>query len=340
MLNTKRSAGLRQKQESSIGSFTAQKTVATNASEEKLGAACHRFESWAQTMTSGRFQAAWRLNDCCGMHWPSAHRLWDGQSLRGVNLVVHAKHGLGDAVQMLQYTQRLRGLCANIDFDVAPSFQSLLPYFKCVGPEGAISPVSSEPHSSRTVEVEIMELPYMFRTTQEDLPLAIDYLTITEEISLPYLSCMGWRRKPRIGIVWAGGEWDRGRWVPLNLLKHLITDDSYEWWNLQGGSAAAEANELPMKKITRSGDEGLVALAATISNLDLMITVDTLAAHLAAAIGKPTWLMLKYDADWRWLRGRDDSPWYPSLRLFRQSSAGDWRGVIRSLEAALEERRF
>ena len=81
--------------------------------------------------------------------------------------------------------------------------------------------------------------------------------------------------------------------------------------------------------------DGLLALAATVANLDLVITVDTLAAHLAGALGRPAWLMLQYAADWRWMTGREDSPWYPSLRLFRQSAPGDWPGVVARLRQAL-----
>ena len=337
MLNAERSASLQQEHEATAGGSTPRNRSPFHAGEEKLSTECQRFESWARAMTSGSFETAWRINDCCGSHWPSAHRLWDEQSLQGASVVVHAKHGLGDAVQMLQYAQRLRDLSASVQFKVPANLGALLPYFQGVETGSTGSPSSSETHRANIIELEMMELPYLFRTRLEDLPLAIDYLAIPEPVLKRSITCMGCTRKPRIGIVWAGGEWDRARWIPLNLLTPLIANDTYEWWNLQGGSAASEGYRLPMKKIFRSSDHGLVALAAIVSRLDLVVTVDTLAAHLAAALGKPTWLMLKHDADWRWLSGRDDSPWYPSLRLFRQPSPGDWGGVITSVERALEE---
>ena len=337
MLNAERSASLQQEHEATVGGGTPPNRSRFNTGEEKLNPECQRFESWAHAMTSGSFETAWRMNDCCGSHWPSAHRLWDEQSLQGANLVVHAKHGLGDAVQMLQYAKRLCDLSASVQFKVPANLGALLPYFHGVESGSTGSPSSSETHRANIIELEMMELPYLFRTRLEDLPLAIDYLAIPKPISTQYITYTGCTRKPRIGIVWAGGEWDRERWVPLNLLLPLIANDTYEWWNLQGGSAASEGYQLPMKKISRSSDQGLVALAAIVSHLDLVITVDTLAAHLASALGKPTWLMLKHYADWRWLSGRDDSPWYPSLRLFRQPSPGNWEGVITSIERALEE---
>ena len=339
LLNAERSASLQQEHEAIVERFTPSNRSPSDTREEELGPECKGFEIWAHAMTSGSFETAWRVNDCCGSHWPSAHRLWDGQSLQGANLVVHAKHGLGDAVQMLQYTQRLRDLSASVQFKVPANLGALLPYFHGVESGNTGRPSSPETHLANIIELEMMELPYLFRTKLEDLPLAIDYLAIPEPISTQYVTCMGCTRKPRIGIVWAGGEWDRERWVPLNLLLPLIANDTYEWWNLQGGSAASEGYQLPMKKISRSSDQGLVALAAIVSHLDLVITVDTLAAHLASALGKPTWLMLKHYADWRWLSGRDDSPWYPSLRLFRQPSPGNWKGVVTSIERALEEAR-
>ncbi len=337
MLNAEEPASPQQVHEASVGGFTPRNRSHFNPGEKKIYADRDRFETWVQAMTSGSFEMAWRINDSCGTHWPSAHRLWHEQSLQGANLVVHAKHGLGDAVQMLQYTQRLRNVSASIQFRVPANLGELLPYFQGVESGITAHPSSYETDRADTIELEMMELPYLFRTRIEDLPLAIDYLAIPEAVSAHYVTGMGRTHKRRIGIVWAGGEWDRERWVPLSLLSPLIANDTYEWWNLQGGSAAGEGYPLPMRQLFSSSVQGLVALAAIISRLDLVITVDTLAAHLAAALGKPTWLMLKHNADWRWLSGREDSPWYPSLRLFRQPSPGDWRGAIASVGRALEE---
>jgi ADP-heptose:LPS heptosyltransferase len=112
--------------------------------------------------------------------------------------------------------------------------------------------------------------------------------------------------------------------------------DGIEFWNLQGGSAAEEANGLPIRDATDEYGDGLLPLTSVIAQLDLVITVDTLAAHLAGALGTPAWVMLQYAADWRWMTGRSDSPWYPSLRLFRQSQPGDWRRVVEDILTALK----
>ena len=339
MLDAEAHVNRRQQHKPSVGILTPRNPLHLVRDEEKINAEREGFEKWVEAMKSGGFEKAWRINDRFGSHWPSAHRLWHEQSLQGANLIVHAKHGLGDAVQMLQYTQRLRKISASIQFRVPAGLEALLPYFS--GVKSGMTSHSSPRETDRPnmIELEMMELPYLFRTTIEDLPLAIDYLAVPEDISAHYATAMGCTNKRRIGIVWDGGEWDPERWVPLSLLSPLIASDTYEWWNLQGGSAAREGYGLPMRQLFSSSTQGLVALAAIISCLDLVITVDTLAAHLTAALGKPTWLMLKHSADWRWLSERNDSPWYPSLRLFRQRSCGDWRGVITSVARALDELR-
>jgi hypothetical protein len=122
--------------------------------------------------------------------------------------------------------------------------------------------------------------------------------------------------------------------VPLPLLQRLLTNSGIEFWNLQGGGSAIEPDGLPLRYEPRLC-EGLLPLAALIANLDLMITPDTLVAHLAGALGKPAWVMLQHAADWRWMLEREDTPWYPSLRLFRQPSPGDWKSVVESVRLRL-----
>jgi hypothetical protein len=128
--------------------------------------------------------------------------------------------------------------------------------------------------------------------------------------------------------------------LPFPLLRPLLQSSACEFWNLQGEPASDDWRTCPPQVLARDIPHcrtGILPLAAAISELDLLITVDTLAVHLAGAMGRPAWLLLQRDADWRWMTGRSDSPWYPSLRLFRQSHQGDWTTLIAGVAAELKQ---
>jgi hypothetical protein len=140
--------------------------------------------------------------------------------------------------------------------------------------------------------------------------------------------------------VWASGEWNPARSVKLETLAPLFEFDDFEFWNLQGGPIRDEWEQLRGSRANLHDhsmlrNAGLAPLAAFIAQLDLVITVDTLAAHLAGTLDIPCFLMFQHAADWRWMIGRVDSPWYPSMRLFRQPLPGDWSTVVRNLKAML-----
>ena len=293
------------------------------------------FEGWMQSMSDGHFEDAWHVNDARGRHWPSAHRLWNGRVLEGEHVSVLSLHGLGDAVQMLRYAPRLAQLARRIHYVVPAALLPLMPYFLGLE-ETTTACFTAVAGPSKDIELEMSELPYVFRTQFAELPLATKYLVLPEAVVAAHGAGMRFTNKRRIGVVWAGGTWDSERWVPLQELEPLLQDGRFEWWNLQGAPASAQAVNSTMKNRSEICSGGLLTLAATIAKLDLVLTVDTLAAHLAGALGLPTWLMLKHDADWRWMEARGDSPWYPSLRLFRQSIRGDWSGVLAAVRQALE----
>ena len=295
------------------------------------------FEHWVRLTSHGCFEQAWQLNDRRGSHWPSAHRLWDGRPSLATIANLRSLHGLGDAVQMLRYVPALRSLGLVISFDMPP-LEPLLPYFAGTGDAATRGAASLSRANGRTLEIELMELPYFFRTRVQQLPLEVKYLSLPPRIALRQRACMGGSRKERIGIVWSGGDWDRDRWIEPSLLRPLLEDNRFEWWNLKGGVVSTGLKHPSLRTTQDLARGGLVVLAATIANLDLVLTVDTLAAHLAGALGVPTWLMLKQHADWRWLIGRKDSPWYPSIRIFRQPEPGDWMNVVEQVREALRSR--
>ena len=293
---------------------------------------------WMAHMFAGDFASAWRESDCIRLRGAAdPHRMWDGASLNGRRLMVRCLHGYGDAVQLLRYAPRLRSLAAQVTYEVPPALLDLAPHFEGVDNVitwGRLAP--SEP-IAWDAQIEVMELPYIFRTELRDLPVAHHYL------HLPQSRCNCVKRKigrshPRVGVVWAAGEWNPSRSIPFPVFSSLLDESGCEFWSLQGGEAQSDWNQLPPSPHLRDSAElgdGILTLACAISQLDLVVTVDTLAAHLAGAMGIPAWILLQSASDWRWMASGTTSPWYPSLRLFRQSVPGDWTSLIHQVREEL-----
>lgn len=292
---------------------------------------------WTAQMLTGEFDGAWMECDAIRRRAaPDPNRFWNGEPIDGRNVIIRCLHGLGDAIQFLRYMPQLRARASSVVVEVHPRLYELASYIDGVGEVitwGELAPVLPV---NWDVQMEIMELPYLFRTSLHQLPIANNYLhipdSVTDRLALASSRC------PRIGIVWAAGEWNLQRSLPFSLAQRLLAESNCEFWSLQGSPANAEWMRLPRSERLKDGVEfgdGLVNLAALVNSLDLVITVDTLAAHLAGAMGKPAWVLLNHAADWRWMTNRDDSPWYPSVRLFRQPSPGDWETVVDTVQEEL-----
>jgi hypothetical protein len=189
----------------------------------------------------------------------------------------------------------------------------------------------------------MLSLPLAFRTTLNSIPAEVPYLFADAAI------VEHWRKKLaesgaelKVGLAWAGNpnfKADRTRSISLDRLAPLSQVPGVTFFSLQKGAAAAQANRPPpgLKLIDLSPDlHDFADTAAAMAAMDLVITTDTSVAHLAGALGRPVWVMLQFVSDWRWLLERDDSPWYPTMRLFRQTALGDWPGVIGRIRLALE----
>jgi hypothetical protein len=297
---------------------------------------------WMVHMLLGDFASAWAESDAIRARGTAdPQRFWQGEDLRGKRVILRCLHGLGDAVQFLRYVPALRAIADSLIIEVPPRFVELARCFE--GVESVITWGSGAPRNTPAwdVQIEINELPYVFRTTSDQLPLLTRYIHLPKasmDAAKPYAtgSC-----SLRVGLVWASGPWNSSRTIPFNLLRPIFDCSGCEFWNLQGGPEREDWSKLPPGPHLRAAEaceHSILGLAATIAQLDLIITSDTLAAHLAGALGVPAWVMLERAADWRWQHDRNDSPWYPSLRLFRQHRDHDWSGVIgrimRELHAA------
>ncbi len=291
---------------------------------------------WLARTLGGDFEGAWRESDAIRQRGGAdPHRFWNGEDVRGRRVILRCLHGLGDAVQMLRYAPRLKAECTELIVEVPPRFAELARCF--AGVDRVIT--WDNPAPEWEVQAEVMELPYLFRTQLAELPTAERYLALPPEVRMAARETIGHGTRPKVGMVWAAGEWNRERNLPFALVERLVRETACEFWCLQGadeGSAWTGLQRVGLRDAAECGD-GLMSLAGVVAKLDLVITVDTLAAHLAGALGTPAWVLLEYAADWRWMVGRDDSPWYPSLRLFRQSAPGDWEGLMARVCESLDD---
>jgi len=240
------------------------------------------------------------------------------------NVLIRCWRGLGDAIQFLRYAPLVR-LRANSLTVEAP--QALLPLFQTIhGIDRLIELDHNDTETKDYVEIESTELPYVFRTTLDTIPCTIPYLDTPQEF--PQVR----EKQLTVGLCWCGGSYDLRRSIRLAHLEPLSGSSKLSFFQLQRGAALQEIAKSPIvfqNPEERSMD--LCRTASLIKSLDIIVTVDTMVAHLAGALGKKVLLLLHADADWRWLRDREDSPWYPSIRLLRQSQAEDWKPVVTRL---------
>ena len=324
--------------------------VASNIALDPTG------QLWWQHMLAGNFEAAWQINDARRLaSVPDPHRMWDGSPIHGRHLMLRCLHGLGDAVQLLRYAPLLRALAASLTVEVPPALVDLALCFPSIdhvitwGEQALVTPPAWD------LQIEINELPYLFRTTLATIPLT-PCLHLPPSAREQARAALAPIPHPRIGLAWQSSAWNPARSLPMPLLRealrgipaHLVSlqtpaDEAASGWT-DAVQTAAMCTDPTLHTANICGP-GLLPLACAIAHLDLVITVDTLAAHLAGALGRPTCLLLQHHADWRWLSTRPDSPWYPTLRLYRQPASrfpGDsappssaWAPVLHHLRADL-----
>ncbi len=288
-------------------------------------------DAWTACMRRGDWTRAWTLSDACLAEAPSPpqvprhlQRIWTGAPLAGRCVLVRCYHGLGDTLQFVRYLPRLREIAAETVVWAQPK---LLPLLRTAAGIDRLLPLhDGEPGLDYEVDVELMELAHAFRSTPWTVPAQVPYLH-AEPLPLPP------RAAPRVGLVWRSGEWDPRRSIPFALLAPLARCRA-QLYVLQPDAHAAGWRE---GFGTWLGEFDLAGYARALRAMDLVITIDSMPAHLAGALGVPVWTLLPTDADWRWMDGRDDTPWYPTMRLFRQRSAGQWRDVVERVADALEE---
>ncbi len=261
--------------------------------------------------------------------------VWDGTAPAGKTLLIYAEQGLGDALQFARYLTPLADAGARCIVHCRDALRPLL-----ASVSGVAKVVSgSEPLPPYDAHLALLSLPRVFDTALDTIPARVPYIAPPSERRVAARALLDTHPGRKVGLCWAGsGTHPRDRSCPLATLSALFDVPNIAWFSLQQGEATAEITSTPgaQRMVPLSGDAPLVETAALIAELDLVITVDTSIAHLAGALGRQAWVMLRFAPDWRWLLDRDDSPWYPTLRLFRQPRLRDWRSVATRLVGALQ----
>lgn len=262
--------------------------------------------------------------------------LWDGSPLDGRTILLHAEQGFGDAIQFVRYAPLVASCGGKVVLECHPQLVHLFH-----GIKGITSVVAfGEVIPAFDCQAPFLTLPRIFGKTLENIPVCpylsakLDRLAKWQQLASIYSGY-------RVGIVWAGSSIHRNdsfRSLPLAFLSSFAKLTNIQLFSLQMGDAKRQLERSPLAErvidLTEQIDD-FADTAALITQLDLVICIDTAVAHLAGTLGKPVWLLLPFAPDWRWLLYRSDSPWYPTMQIFRQKQIGDWGSVIDQVHSAL-----
>jgi len=298
--------------------------------------ACGRLrESWTH------FEFRWLTDPIVSMRPAFAKPAWAGQDLRGKTILVRTELGFGDVFQFCRYVPELKPLGANVVLQVRAGLEQLMSGLSGIDRVMA----TTEPPPAFDYYAHLLSLPRAFGTDVDTIPARTPYLRANPAL----IEAWALRLDPqkgslRVGLVWGGNPTqsrDRYRTMPLRLLTQLFDIEGVQFNSLQKGPPADQIAAFAQKQKLFDFAAQLndfADTAAMISQLDLVICVDTSVAHLAGALGKPVWVMLPEPPYWWWSGSSERSPWYPTMRLFRQKERGDWGDVVERVKAALEER--
>lgn len=279
----------------------------------------------------GHFETGWPLyesrwnNVQLKKHDPGfSEPRWQGEDIHDKTLLVYAEQGMGDVIQFSRYCPMVAARAGKVIFLVHPSLNHLMATLP-----GNCEIVSQAPPPF-DVQIPLMSLPLIFGTIAETIPAEVPYLSANAERVAAWAERLGEKTRPRIGLVWSGNPshlQDSHRSIAVAAMARLL-QMPYDFHALQKVIRPADRialRDFPKVSLQDEALEDFADTAALASHMDLVISVDTAVAHMAGAIGKALWLLIPYSADWRWLSEREDSPWYPTAKLFRQPALDDWQ---------------
>lgn len=283
----------------------------------------------------------WRWR-CQGKGMPLADRpLWQGENLEGRSILLYAEQGLGDAIQFVRYAPLVKARGGKVIVVCAAPLVRL--FERVPGVDRVVARGTPVPETDYLAY--FMSLPAILGTTLATIPAEIPSIEVETDKVERWRTLLDTKPGLKVGVAWQGNRQFLGdirRSFPLELLAPLAAVPGNQLISLQYGDGLEQLDRLDGRFMVedifdRAGmrERDFLDAAALVRNLDLVVTPDSSMAHLAGALGVPVWVALPYAIDWRWLRDREDSPWYPSMRLFRQSCPGDWEGVFQAMVAAI-----
>ena len=287
------------------------------------------------------YEARWRFREVHRSPRIFRQPRWQGEPLEGRRVLLHAEQGLGDTIQFCRYATLVAARGGAAILQVQAPVEGLMRSLPAVRAGQVEIALLGAKLPEFDLECPLMSLPAVFGTTVETVPWPGAYLEADPELAAERLAKFprlrfqdSPRAQHRVGLAWAGNpcyKADRQRSMKLNTLLPLLRIPGINWISLQKGEAAEQLAGLAGAALVwdgSSGDRDLAETAAQLATLDLVITTDTCIAHLAGAMAKPVWILLPHLADWRWMQETETTPWYPTAKLFRQGSPGDWAGVL------------
>jgi hypothetical protein len=288
-------------------------------------------------LTSGwiEYEWRWRIQDFSFYNRKFSSPMWHGEPLNGQRILLHSEQGLGDCLQFLRYLPMVQAAGGIVVLEIPARLQRLAAQL----PGVTHFAVTGEPLPPFDQHCPLMSLPLVFGTNLETIPSKVPYLSIPPD-ALQKASALQWPTEGlRVGLAWAGSSqhaMNQFRSISLSILQPLFDIKEVKFFSLQIDTAAKQLRTINATITDLSSvTTDMADTAAQIAQLDLVISVDTSVAHLAGALAKPFWLLLSCDTDWRWLLEREDSPWYPTARLFRQTILGDWSSVVDRVASSL-----
>lgn len=280
----------------------------------------------------------WKLKSLIRSKREFVQPVWNGEDLEGKSILLHHEQGFGDTIQFCRFAPLIAARGGKVILECQPTLRSLLSQIE------GVHQVIAQPDVLTSVDyqVALLDLPRILGLTAETIPAKIPYLAPSEERLSKWKDRLsGEEDYLNVGVAWFGAAPhpnDRNRSIPIQTFSKLLDVKGVRFFGLNKEERKADIAALrtvPNFENIGSSFEDFEDTAAAVAALDLVITVDTAVAHVAGALGKPVWTLLPFVPDWRWMLDRDDSPWYPTMRLFREARSGDWSEVLERVKAEL-----